>query len=473
MITAITVDMAAMADRCRRHIAHSGSCGLIFLMMAGTLAAVPATAIEIAPRAGLGITWSDNVNRDALAKESDTVVGAQLGVRLNVESLRWNADVDMAGVHRKFLSDTYPSSTLGWVLAHASATILPRHLTWEVEDNYGQTATDAFGAIEPDDRQNTNFFTTGPNLRLLFGRLERLEIRARYSDVRYSETEDLDNHRISSSIALVHRWTAIRQISLEGYGERVYFDRDDMFRNYDLRSAFVALRSDGRRMVSELSLGKSQVDDGRTQRNSTLASLALTRQLTGITSIEAYLRRGFSDAADSFRIGQGGAQQILIDQNVQVVAQPFVETRAELAIVAALSRGSYRLSASAVKEDYRDLATLNRKRIEIDARANYAWPSLLRTDIFATFSRGSYELSAQDTRDVSFGLALVRPLQGGLDALLRFERYDRSSDINPFDENRVVLALTWNPPPRGGAGRPVRNIFDRVRGTNSQSVLGN
>lgn len=442
-------------------------------MVTGALATVPALAIEIAPRAGLGITWSDNVNREALARESDSVVGAQLGVRLNVDSPRWNADIDLAGVHREFLSDTYPSSTLGWALARVSATILPRYLSWEVEDNYGQTATDAFGAIEPDDRQNTNFLTTGPNLRLSFGRLERLEIRARYSDVRYSETEDLDNHRVSASAALVHRWTAIRQISLEGYSERVNFDREDLFRNYDLRSAFVALRSDGRRTVAELSLGKSRVDDDRAQRNSTLASFALTRQITGITSVEAYVRRGFSDSADSFRIGQGGAQQVLIDQNVQVVAQPFVETRVELAMVAALSRGGYRLSASSIKEDYRDLATLNRKRTEIDARANYAWPSLLRTDLFATYSRGSYELSAQDTRDMSFGLAFVRPLQGGLDAILRLERYDRSNDINPFDENRVVLALSWNPPTRGDARRPARDVFYRIRGTNSQSVLGN
>jgi hypothetical protein len=442
-------------------------------MATGALAMVPALAIEIAPRAGLGITWSDNVNREALASESDSIVGAQLGVRLNVDSRRWNADIDLAGVHRKFLSDTYPSSTLGWVLARASATILPRYLTWEVEDNYGQTATDAFGAIEPDDRQNTNFLTTGPNLQLSFGRLERLEIRPRYSDARYSETEDLDNHRVSASVALVHRWTAIRQISLEGYSERVSFDREDLFRNYDLRSAFVALRSDGRRTVAELSLGKSRVDDDRTQRNSTLASFALTRQITGITSVEAYVRRGFSDSADSFRIGQGGTQQVLIDQNVQVVAQPFVETRVELAMAAALSRGGYRLSASSIKEDYRDLATLNRKRTEIDARAHYTWPSLLRTDLFATYSRGSYESSVQDTRDVSFGLALVQPLRGGLDAILRFERYDRSSEINPFDENRVVLALSWNPPTRGDERRPARDVFYRIRGTNSQSVLGN
>ncbi|MBK7250038.1 MAG: hypothetical protein IPI06_03880 [Gammaproteobacteria bacterium] len=404
-------------------------------------------------------------------KESDTVAGVQLGARLIEESVRWNADLDVAGVHREYLENTYPSSTLAWVLARASATILPRHVTWELQDNYGQTAADAFGAIEPNDRQNTNFFTTGPNLRFAFGRLERLDIQGRYSDVRYSETSDLNNHRVSGSATVVHRWTAIRQVSLEGYTEHVTFDRDDLFRNYDLRSAFLALRSDGRRTVTELSLGASEVDDGRTTRNSTLASLALTHRLTAVSSVEAYVRRGFSDSADSFRIGQGGTEQVLIDQNVQVVAQPFVETRLDLSFVAALRRSSYRLSTSVIKEDYQDLATLNRKRIQIDARANYVWASLMRTDLFATYSKGTYELIARDTRDVSFGLAVVQPLQGGLDVILRLERYDRSSDVNPFAENRAVLALTWSPPRRAMEEGPARNVFDRIRGTNSQSIL--
>lgn len=431
-----------------------------------------AQADEFLPRAGLSIIYSDNINRQQASYGSDTVVTASAGFRYLHDSERWHMDLGALGSYTEFLENTFDSRALGSGNLLAGFTLVPRYLTWELQDNYGQIATDSFGAIEPADRQNVNYLTTGPNLTIPVGR-SRIDLQGRYSDVAYEDVDTLNNNRTSVQASLVHPWTDIRTLSVNLFQQTTRFDRDDLFRDYDLRSAFLSLRSTPRRSVYQFELGATEVDDGLNKSRGTLVGLTYGHQISATSALQVYGRRGFADSADTFRFEAGGSTDpILIDQNVTPRADPFRETRVDLSWVSTRARGSYSVMPYWIDEDYVNNDAFDRTRGGIRADASYAFGGTWRLDAYVSGEDYSYADSTFDHRDVQIGFGVTRFLSTALVAVARAERFDRSGDVDDYTENRLMLLIQYAPPSRNrdDPTDPLRAL-DRARGTNSQPTF--
>lgn len=454
----------------RRHGAGSRLPGVLFVALAAWLA-TPAHA-QFQPRAATGLTYSDNVARLPQDKRSGAQAAALAGFRFLELNPRWNADVNAGLAYLRYFNDpsaTSDSDTLKTISAFGEVSIVPRAISWELLENYGQVALDPFGAIHPADRQNSNYVTTGPNFEIPLGAVDRLDLQPRYSDVRYSQSDNQNNRRGSATAALVHRWSAIRTVSLNYFAEKVEFFKSDLFRDYKLQSAFVTINSMPRRMRFGIDLGATQVDDGVNKDSSTLAALAFARDLGRYSSIQFYGRRAFTDSADAFRFGQGGGgDQILIDQNVQVVAQPYRETYFSLGYNATLPRSTLTVGPYWVDENYLRNDQLARRRYGGRVDMTYVVSPTVRAAGYVAFEKNKTAVRAQDNEDFFVGLSLVRSFAEAVEAELRFERYDRGSNVTPFIENRAILTLSWAPRLRTPPPSPSDMLFDRGRGTNSQ-----
>ena len=443
------------------------------MALALAVASQGALADEFLPRAGLQVIYSDNIRRQATTIESDTVVTAHAGFHYIHDSERWNADVAAMGSYTEFLEDTFDSRTLGASTLTAGVTILPRYLTWDLQNNYGQVAVDSFGAIEPTDRENTNYLTTGPTLTIPIGR-SRIEVHARYSDVLYEDTHTLDNTRTSVQAALIHPWTDIRTLSLNLFQQETKFERTDLFRNYDLRSAYLALRSTPRRSIYQFELGVTEVDDGITVSDGMLMGLTYGHQITASTSLQIYGRSGFADSADTFRLEQGASSDpIIIDNNVQLQADPYEESRIDIAFVSTRARGSYSVMPYWVDENYVNNDQFDRTRAGVRADASYSFGGVWRLDGFISGEEYQYVDSSFDHRDVQVAVGLTRVLSPAVQLLGRVERFDRSSDVDSYTENRVTLLLSYAPASRTrrDPADPTR-MLNRARGINSQPAFG-
>jgi hypothetical protein len=443
-----------------------------FLGILTLLAGGGVQADEFLPRAALSVIYSDNISRQANNIGSDTVVTASAGFHYLHDSQRWHTDLAALGSYTDFLENTFDSRTLGSGSLLAGVTLLPRYLTWEVQDNYGQIATDSFSAIETADRQNVNYLTTGPNLQFPLGR-SRIDLQARYSDVAYDGTSTLDNTRTSAELSLVRPWTDIRTLSVNLFRQHTEFDRDDLFRNYYLNSAFLSLRSTPRRSVYQFELGATEVDDGLRKSRGTLLGLTYGHELTQASSIQFYGRRGFADSADTFRFEQGGSSDpIIIDHNVQVRADPYRETRIDAAFVSSRARGAFSVMPYMVDENYINNDAFDRKRIGLRADVSYAFGATWRLDGFISGEHFTYADSAFDHRDVQMAVGVARYLSVSTQLTGRFERFDRSGTVDDYTENRVMLLIAYAPTRRTRIDPtdPTR-ILDRARGTNSQPTF--
>lgn len=429
-------------------------------------------ADEFLPRAALSVVYSDNINRQAESYGSDTVVTASAGFRYLHESQRWHMNVSALGSYAEFLENTYEARGLASGSLNTGVTLVPRYLTWELQDNYGQIATDSFGAIEPTDRQNTNYLSTGPNLQIPVGR-SRLDLQGRYSDVSYQGTDTLNNNRTSGTLSLVHPWTDIRTLSVTLFDQQTRFDHDELFRDYEMRSAFVSLRSTPRRSVYQFDVGATEVDDGLRKSQGTLLGLTYGHQLSATSAIQLYGRRGFADSADTFRFEQGGSTDpILIDHNVTPRASPFRETRVDLSFVSTRARGAFSVMPYWVDEDYVDNDAFDRSRGGIRADVSYSVAGTWRFDAYISGERSTYFDSTFDHTDKQLGLGATKFLSTSIQVNARFERFDRSGDVDDYAENRVLLLVSYAPASRirNDPTDPTR-ILDRARGTNSQATF--
>lgn len=429
-------------------------------------------ADEFLPRAAVSTVYSDNINRQSASYGSDTVVTASAGFHYLHESPRWHMNVSALGSYAEFLQDTYDARGLASASLLTGVTLVPRYVTWELQDNYGQIATDSFGAIEPTDRQNTNYLSTGPNFTIPVGR-SRLDLQGRYSDVMYEGTDTLNNNRTSGTISLVHPWTDIRTLSVNLFQQTTHFDHDELFRDYDLRSAFVSLRSTPRRSVYQFDIGATEVDDGLNKSKGTLFGLTYGHQVSTASAIQLYGRRGFADSADTFRFEQGGSTDpLLIDHNVTPRADPFRETRVDASFVSTRARGAWSVMPYWVDEDYVNNDAFDRSRAGLRADISYALGGTWRFDAYASGEKSTYFDSSFDHTDVQLGLGATKFLTQSIQIVGRYERFDRSGDIDDYAENRVLLLISYAPASRvrNDPTDPTR-ILDRARGTNSQATF--
>ena len=79
--------------------------------------------------------------------------------------------------------DTYDDEFLGGLDGTVYYRFIPERFAWSIEDNFAQIAVNGLAVDTPDNRQNLNYFTTGPDIILPLGARTALEVSGRYSDV--------------------------------------------------------------------------------------------------------------------------------------------------------------------------------------------------------------------------------------------------------------------------------------------------
>ena len=126
----------------------------------------------------------DNIGRCATQEESETTLEADVFANISVQRAGTQATLPADARYREYLDDTFDSQVVGGIFGNLSYGIVPDRLIWQVQDNFSQVDVDALAVESPDNRQNLNYFTTGPDLHFAVQvnrgmRLESIPFRMR------------------------------------------------------------------------------------------------------------------------------------------------------------------------------------------------------------------------------------------------------------------------------------------------------
>jgi hypothetical protein len=434
----------------------SSAAGLtaIVLAVAGAGSAGAAT-VEWEGSAGLG--HSDNITRALQDKQSATI--GSLGMRFGLNETTRRVDADLSGDLEwlNYSGSSYSSEVTGNAAGHARVGLVEDRLFWNIEDSFGQTRRDQFSVPTPENREHINFFSTGPDLRLLLGDQTYLQLGGRYARVDYEHSPG-DSQRFGGTLGLQRDLSAISQVSLNGSHQRIEPRGESFLPAYDRSSAYLRYAIAGARTSLAADVGGNRVKGGVFDSDGALIRLELSREVGAFSQVTARLGSELTDSGDQFGqlIAAASAAGLpATDASVQDAA-PYTHRYVNLGWTSTGRITTAGVSAGWFGEDYEQIAARDREGYTLGLHG--AREMGARTRLTASVQYHSYKYDAPgsvDNEELIYSLALAWRAGRRLSLELAGQRSEYSSDASSSDigEMRAWLRLRY------GDQRSIRSPF--------------
>ena len=406
-----------------------------------TLSAGTATA-EIGWSVGVGAGRSDNANRVETGKIDDTLMTLGGALAYELESPRVQASISGNATYLDYLDNTYDSDFLASGDGSLVFGIMPERFLWTFEDTFGQITINQFQPVTPENRQNANYFSTGPDLFLRLGSQTDLRIGGRYADSRYEESDTANDQRLSGDIALIRRTSPQVAWSAVGSASRVEYDVPGN-PGYDLQSIFGRVEAEGARQTVNLDLGATRIADGGESYTNPLVRLTWNRLLTPSWTMDLSLGSEYQNTGDRFVSGAGGPDGGTGGVNVSNI--PSENYRGALTFSFTRPRTGFYIGTGYSRDNYirsgLEDQTVWSARLGVSRR----FTQRLQGFADATYQQRDFQsaIGGDNTRmfstrlDWSFGRATF--------VTVGYRYEDRSSDIgtNGYTENLIYLSVSY------------------------------
>ena len=417
----------------------------IALMTAGSLlgpnlvhAGAPGYEIQ------LGVAESDNIQRLPSGARDETIGYEELGFTWHEKRPSLDADIDADISHLSYLQHTYDDEVIGNFIGQARVNLVPQLLTWETFDNFGQNRLNPLSPITPGNRENVNYFGTGPELSLPLGRETRLDLTGQYGRVDYQKSP-LNSTRLTGGVGLVHELSPLSSISLNVREDRINFANDQLNHDYDRQEAFARFDTNGSRTKIGFDLGYSRLDLLGAHQGSVLARLDVSRRVSASSTVGLAIGHDYSDGADAFRLVQSLGGATLNTQSTVQSGAPLISNYATLLWNFQHVRTTLSLSASYFHDRYQTAPGFDNDRDVLNATlARQITPSLqlALTEYALRQQFISADVSATETNT---GLQLNWHAGRSLTVLAAYYLAKSSSDIpaSVYTENRVWIGIGY------------------------------
>ena len=313
----------------------------IFATMGLLLISAPSVLVaaeyEAEVRAGVGV--SDNIGRSPATGVDETIATVGFDFAVTEETRRLDLDIRSNVDYMDYLDDTFDAELVGGVVAYAEFTLAEERLVWLVEDTFGQQLVDPLEAARPGNRENVNYFTTGPTLSLLPGSRNSIELEALYSSVNFEE-RPFDNERGTGTVRIGRETSRDTSVSLVATAIRIEFDDELANPPIDQHEAYIRYEKTGAQNTLSLDIGFNRVKYQGDEGDGVLAGItwAYTPSPNSVMTVTGGSR--YSDQGDIFEFYQDSTGDLSDTVDGAATAAPFSSSASSSAL-----RGSSSLTA--------------------------------------------------------------------------------------------------------------------------------
>jgi hypothetical protein len=400
----------------------------------------PGVGVEV------GMGYSDNINRLESPDDEDAKIGT-VGLNLNwqKQTRRVNASALADLSYYEYFDSDYDGEINGIADATLLLAIVPDRFTWTFQDSFGQAQSDPFAAVTPDNRENVNYFTTGPEFTLGLGSANAMRLYGLYSKTSYEESP-LDADRNSVGISVGRHPSPSSEIALNAVRESTDF-AEVASPDYDRESAFLSYDTRGGRTTVTGRLGYSRLKpDGGTSDGGLLATLSLARRVSASSTITIEGGRQFTDAGESLRSGLSGGGTVG-GGDITASADPFENTHGTLRWDFSRNRTDLRLGGSWNQDRYEQQTAFDRTRYAYEASITRRMSPVLNFTLLAVLNTEKFDNADVDSDELNLALRVQRQLGRRLGLAITAERSQRDTteEVGNYDENRVFISFTYTP----------------------------
>lgn len=394
-----------------------------------------------------GLIQSDNIQLRPDNERSGTIGQAGLDVRYFQQSRRVRTDLDVNAAYQHYFNDEFDADVAGGANGTMVLGLLPQRLEWFIQDNFGQVRVDPLAVDTPENRENINFLTTGPDFMFRLGRLMAVRLTGRYSETDY-EISDLDGERYLAGVSLSRQIGTMSSLSLNVQGERLELENQTLAESeYDRREAFIRFEAIGARTHLATNIGATEIESDQQVEDGLLIRLELRRRISAYSTLSLDLGRNFSDSGNLLRDSQARTG-VVLDPSLAVSSGDALEHRfAVLGWATALTRTSYGANVEYDEQKFQDDISLDRNYMRYGVYATRWLNSVLQGRAEFRFSEEEFDNSSFDADEKRGTLALSWAVGAQVELRFQYDIIDRNSSVatNEYTENRLSLFAKWNP----------------------------
>ncbi len=401
---------------------------------------------------------SDNVERTATDPMSDTIEEVSADVAIHEQTRRLDADVLSNLQYLSYANHIYSNEVVGNFIGSGTFAILPKEFEWVVLDNFGQQQLDPTTAVTPQNLENINYFSTGPNLLIPFGSLVQAQVSARFSNV-YYQTSDLENNRGDASVALVRSLSATSNVSLNVAAERVLYDNTAANPDYTTQEAYLRYDAQGARSKLAVDLGYDDVAGLSSKGAGPLVHVDISRVLSASSHIDLSVGQDISDTSNLLRQMQNLNGLTVNASYLQAADDPFVNRYARAGWQFDRNRTDISFDVARYQERHLEDIGLNQVRIQTDVSVRRNLAPALTAAVGATYAKADYTASAASYRELIASARLEWQVGRHLNVRAEYDRFEQRADVttNQFTENRIGVTVGWQVDSTRIPGTPGRN----------------
>lgn len=431
-------------------IRHSRRTTLIATAIAAALP-ITAHAVRIDYTLDAGIERDDNVTLSETDPVEQNILRAGLGFAITQDSSAVQARISGRFDHRRY-EDIYANATDRMLDGRLNWMVVPDRLGLVVEDSYGVQTIDRFEPDSPNNRQQINVLSLGPDFHFRMGGTLRGRAELRFINSHAAVTQDFNSDRIAAALRMVKDLDATSSVSLNLQAQDVDFDNDLFARDHKRYEAYASYSRRLNRIDMLLDAGYARLDykDGQT-RNNPLLRAELGWRMSERSRFSVNAANQFSDAATSALSAIAGADPgipgSVLTGRATITPSAYEQRGVIVGYEYTGVRAVYSISGNTQKIDYVDPGASNEESRGITAEASYRLrPSLT---IRGAVSRDRTEAAPPAPRlehNRLYSLGLEKQWSRHWSSSLQYNRYERSSASasGDFKQNVIYLSIAYN-----------------------------
>jgi hypothetical protein len=403
----------------------------------------------------VGVGETDNVTLVPTDKVSQTIALTDLDFAVKQQTRLLDLAATGNFSYLDYLQNAYANQLIGRFDGTAHVALIPERLTWVVQDDFGQSALDPFTPTTPDNLENVNYLSTGPDLALRLGGTGFVNFSARVARAQY-ETSPFNSNRVLGNLAAGLQLTANSSVSLNGDTERVLFTNTVVNTDFDRTNAFVRYQVQGARTEFSADLGATTISQGGASTSGGLGRVKLSRKVSTAATLTLSAGRVLTDASTSFSNLQSGATGVVGTAPAAQTSNNYTSDYASAEWQYKHNRTTIAVSGHWEKDVYGGEPSLDYTRGGVELRVERTLTHALSAQLVGHFYKTNYEnvvvtgaSGSADYNDGLIGASLVWRHGRGLEVRLRCEHSSRVATgfENGYSENRAYLTVGYRPSP--------------------------
>lgn len=246
-----------------------------------------------------GASHTDNATLADENASEDTLTSVGGSIDYDHKSRRVEAALTGRGNYVHYVDDTFDDDFQSFARGSLVFGVAPETFLWSVEDTFGQIAIDQFQPVTPENRQNVNNFSTGPDLILRVGDQSDVKLSGRYGTSSYEDTDRIDSETLEATVSFERHLSELSSWALVASNHRVKYDSPGN-PEYDQPSLYASLQATGGRQSFTVDLGANQVDIAGRKDTNPLVRVAWNRRIARSWTMDLHARSEYQNTSEQF-----------------------------------------------------------------------------------------------------------------------------------------------------------------------------